>query len=888
MMILIRPGFLHFDKAQYKRPGSGQALRHCSGQAPDPGPKLITDHRSLITGIALALTVIFISGCAVATPSPTPTRAATVTPIPTASPTRTATPTPCPTTTSTPTPTATVTPTSTRTSTTTPTLTATRTPTPRPTATPTPSLLPPLLAGGDKGEGITIGQSVEGRPIEAYRFGEERYKVVLVGDIHGGREANTHELAQELLAHFKANPEDVPGNVSLWIIPTLNPDGLAAGTRFNARGVDLNRNTDTDLDGCAGNDWSPTAYTLDGPEPGAGGAYPFSEPEARVARDFLADAHVAIFYHSRAGAVFAGGCRDNAPSLRLATTLAVATGYDLPEAGWAGYPITGGFNDYLTDLGIAAAEVELTNYEDTEFERNLEGVRAVLAEVKDIITARADGAPGEAHWLDEDNVTTYRYPAGTFPHPVSLAVDGDTLYMVDSGRLLRLTLGEAELPVVMAAPGDALAGLPVQQLADVALSPDGSLLVVDRSGEVFPYNGASETWHRLDWEAIAGTGGTYVTAIAAPALSPVEGDKDATYFLDTNAGRIWLVSNGRSAAVAEVPSSRGVDLAVDGENVYVLLREWPGRRPEVVSYHAPTLRQGSVQGWGGAWTVSSDLDYPSALCAVADGLLYVLDSNDRRVLVLDAKTGKTQAMYTFVDRDVTLRGCWPMEDGLLLIGSDVVYHYQKPVLEVGGWKLETGTKSNLQSPISDLQVRGLTMPIAGMDLPQRLNSLPGAPRHYRYGVHQGIDFYAFPDGTTVTTSTEVLAARDGIVIRADWDYVPPTRSQMDDWLATCRQKGYTPEDVLDHLRGRQVWLEHGDGLITRYVHLSSIADGVKVGKEVAQGQVIGTVGNSGTPESLDNPNGEVHLHFEIWLDDRYVGQYLSTVEIRRLLSKVLK
>ena len=93
---------------------------------------------------------------------------------------------------------------------------------------------------------LTIGQSVEGRSIKAHHFGEGRYKVVLVGDIHGGWEANTHELALELLAHFKANPHDVPDDVSLWIIPTLNPDGLAANTRVNARGVDLNRNADTD------------------------------------------------------------------------------------------------------------------------------------------------------------------------------------------------------------------------------------------------------------------------------------------------------------------------------------------------------------------------------------------------------------------------------------------------------------------------------------------------------------------------------------------------------------------------------------------------------------------------------------------------------------------
>jgi hypothetical protein len=716
--------------------------------------------------------------------------------------------------------------------------------------------------------------------------------VVLVSDIHGGWEANTYELARELLAYFKAHPQDVPDDVSLWIIPTLNPDGLAADTRVNARGVDLNRNTDTDLDGCIGNDWSPTAHNSDGPQPGAGGAYPFSEPESRAARDFLADAHVVVFYHSSAGAVFTGGCRDNASSLQLAAALAAGTGYDFLEEGWTGYPITGGFNDYLADLGIAVAEVELTNHEDTEFERNLEGLRAALASVGDIVTARDDDAPGQAHWLDQESVTAYRYPAGTFPHPVSLAVASpsnlggteggheDTLYMVDSGRLLRLTVGEAEQPEVVAAPGDTVAGLPVQELADVALSPDGSLLVLDRSGEVFRYDAADETWRRSDWETVAGTGGTYVTAVAA--------DADATYFLDTNRGQVWRVAGSRATIVAEVLSSRGVDLAVDGENVYVLLREWPGQRPEVIKYRGPD--------WAKAWTVSSDLDYPTTLCAVADGLLYLLDSNDRRVLALDTETGETHAMYTFIDRNVTLRGCWPVDGGLLLVGPDVVYHFHSLPLTGGGlgwgWEVADQNGSKLtQPPVSELawdRLRGLTMPIAGMELPHRLNTLPGAPRHYRYGVHQGTDFYAYPDGSVVRTTTAVLAAAEGTVIRADGDYENPSQAQMDDWLATCRQEGYTPEDILDGLRGRQVWLDHGDGLVTRYAHLSGIADGLEVGQQIAQGQVIGTVGNSGTPESLYNPEGGLHLHFEIWLDDRYVGQYLSTVEIRRVLSKVLR
>ncbi|MDY7042312.1 MAG: M14 family metallopeptidase, partial [Chloroflexota bacterium] len=232
-------------------------------------------------------------------------------------------------------------------------------PTPSPTPTVTPSPLPTYL---------TIGYSVEGRPIEAHRFGSGRHQVALVGDIHGGYEANTHQLLLELLAHFEAHPEDVPPAVTLWLIPVANPDGLALDRRFNARGVDLNRNADTDLDGCAGNDWQPDTFTSDGQHRGAGGDYPFSEPETRALRDFLRQSHVVISYHSYAGAVFAGGCGTHGPTLRLAQVLAQATGYDLPAEGWTAYPTTGGLADYLTDLGVAAAEIELTDKQHTEFE----------------------------------------------------------------------------------------------------------------------------------------------------------------------------------------------------------------------------------------------------------------------------------------------------------------------------------------------------------------------------------------------------------------------------------------------------------------------------------------------------------------------------------------
>ena len=202
------------------------------------------------------------------------------------------------------------------------------------TARPSPSPAPTRTPAADPGE--EIGRSVLGRPIVAQRIGTGPIKVVLIGDIHGGFEANTHVLAQQLLAHFQAHAEEVPAasRVSLWIIPTMNPDGLAADQRWNANGVDLNRNADTDLDGCAGNDWSPDTVGLEGPHPGAGGPYPFSEPETRAIRDFMADAWIAVFYHSADEAIYRDNCQRHLPTTRLAAVLSEATGYPVPADGW--------------------------------------------------------------------------------------------------------------------------------------------------------------------------------------------------------------------------------------------------------------------------------------------------------------------------------------------------------------------------------------------------------------------------------------------------------------------------------------------------------------------------------------------------------------------------
>jgi murein DD-endopeptidase MepM/ murein hydrolase activator NlpD len=79
---------------------------------------------------------------------------------------------------------------------------------------------------------------------------------------------------------------------------------------------------------------------------------------------------------------------------------------------------------------------------------------------------------------------------------------------------------------------------------------------------------------------------------------------------------------------------------------------------------------------------------------------------------------------------------------------------------------------------------------------------------------------------------------------------------------------------LDRLRGRQVWIDHGAGVVTRYAHLSAVAAGLQVGDTVRAGRVVGFVGESGQLEAITAPGTDWHLHFEIRVAEGYLGEGL--------------
>lgn len=234
-----------------------------------------------------------------------------------------------------------------------------------------------------------VGYSVEGREIRAYRFGRGPHPVGLIGGIHGGYERNTILLAYEIILYFSAHPHVVPDPLSVYIVPSANPDGLyrltagdarmsladvsseTAPGRFNANGVDLNRNWDCD--------WSPFAVWRDLPI--SAGSRPFSEVESQVLRDFLLGKKMqaVVFWHSALPGVFPGHCGETLPLARtLVREYARASGYPAKDE-FSGYPVTGDAADWLALVGIPAFEVELSDHRSTEFDKNLAGVLAVLS-----------------------------------------------------------------------------------------------------------------------------------------------------------------------------------------------------------------------------------------------------------------------------------------------------------------------------------------------------------------------------------------------------------------------------------------------------------------------------------------------------------------------------
>jgi protein MpaA len=179
-----------------------------------------------------------------------------------------------------------------------------------------------------------VGHSVDGRSIEAVHRPGTGPRVLVVGCIHGDECAGTAVV--DALRRL-------PTRDDLWLVPTMNPDGEAAGTRQNAHGVDLNRNFGARWHR-SGRAWS-VYYS---------GPHPFSEPETVAARALILRVRpqLTIWFHQHLDVVWAYG-RSTAAGRRYAA----ASGLPLLHRPW----LAGSATNWQNHLrgGGASITVEL-------------------------------------------------------------------------------------------------------------------------------------------------------------------------------------------------------------------------------------------------------------------------------------------------------------------------------------------------------------------------------------------------------------------------------------------------------------------------------------------------------------------------------------------------
>jgi protein MpaA len=217
------------------------------------------------------------------------------------------------------------------------------------------------------------GRSHLGAPIALYvPEGAVAVDGLLIAALHG-EEPETLLLARRLL-------EQVAGDDAAWaILPCANPDGVTAGTRQNAAGVDLNRNFPAsswrDVDS-----FSYPPGTRDRRSPNrtnrsSPGPEPASEPETRAILEVIdrLKPELILDLHSPLQLIAPTPAADPGVVERLAIAASLPVHPDI------GSPTPGALRDWCADQGLQAITYEVEHAPLPRLcDRHLPGLSALL------------------------------------------------------------------------------------------------------------------------------------------------------------------------------------------------------------------------------------------------------------------------------------------------------------------------------------------------------------------------------------------------------------------------------------------------------------------------------------------------------------------------------
>ena len=200
----------------------------------------------------------------------------------------------------------------------------------------------------------TVGYSVGGRPITAYYYGSGNTTILFVGGIHGS-EASGSYILQDWIAHLDINGYKIPSGRQVVVVPQANPDGLAANSRDNAHGVNVDRNFPT-------SNWRTDINSANGFRATGGGPSAASEPETKALMSLTSQLRprLEVSYHAQGSLVGASAC---SASPAIARSYASSVGY-ATMIGTAeetmGYELTGELEEWICEAyGTPAILIEL-------------------------------------------------------------------------------------------------------------------------------------------------------------------------------------------------------------------------------------------------------------------------------------------------------------------------------------------------------------------------------------------------------------------------------------------------------------------------------------------------------------------------------------------------
>lgn len=201
---------------------------------------------------------------------------------------------------------------------------------------------------------LVIGNSVGGRPILAYMFGSGGTTILFTGGIHGSEPSGSY-LMHDWISYLDSNAEKIPADKKIVVVPDVNPDGLAASSRYNLNNVNIDRNFPSA-------NWTADIDSSSGLVVGGGGTSAMSEPETKALADLTTtlQPRLEVSFHAQGRLV---GANQRGDSVDIGNMYASSVGYN-SMIGHAeetmGYTMTGEYEEWAGEqYGTPAILIEL-------------------------------------------------------------------------------------------------------------------------------------------------------------------------------------------------------------------------------------------------------------------------------------------------------------------------------------------------------------------------------------------------------------------------------------------------------------------------------------------------------------------------------------------------